>query len=231
MGRLLAASDAPGLGPCCVTVSTEAVWVPVWQRACLWRACGFVEEWERSPADRFFYSFLHLFSGAPAKFVLHTKSLLLAAAHNDSWSQLDQVPGPGFANLTTPVSSLVAVSRASGLYLLVACDSDGSSTALSASASLVHSLVYRSPCLRCDPSASCVCTHLGALVLPPSAPNATDILTCPASIEWREAAAAMACICSWRSRSRRAALASGRLFDSSYLARCSCVGPGDSRAC
>jgi hypothetical protein len=142
--------------------------MPVWQRACLWRACGFVEEWERSAADSTLYSFLHLFSGAPAKMVLRTESLLLAPVHNGSSSELRPVRGAGLLNLSAPVSSLVAVSRASGLYLLVACDSDGSSTARSASASLVNSLLFRSPCALRDASRMRAMRCRGACARSPS---------------------------------------------------------------
>ena len=210
----------------CACASTEAVWMPVWQRACLWRACGFVEEWERSAADRTLYSFLHLFSGAPAKMTLRTESLLLAPAHNGSSSQLRQVRGAGLPNVSAPVSSLVAVARASGLYLLVACDSDGSSTARSASASLVNSQLYRSPCAWRDASRRRAMHCRGACARSPSPcpvaafvpfllfPDGCLRAKChPAmshvSAEWREAATAKASRCSWCRSCRPGPRASG----------------------
>ena len=118
----------------------EAVWVPVWQRACVWAECGFVEPWERLYADSLLYGSMHLFSGVPAKFALTTDSIVLAPFLTGI-SQ--SVQGSVFPGLEGTVAGVLGVQRASGAYLLMACESDGSSVAVSSSALHVHSLVYR----------------------------------------------------------------------------------------
>ena len=123
----------------------EPIWMPVWQRACAWRQCGYVEDWERSPETKDIYlSSLHLISGVPAKFVLYTRSFFLARASNGTSNHLSPVGGQDeLAELEAPVSSLLSVRRWSGLYLMVSSDTDGSPTSQFASASHTNSVVYR----------------------------------------------------------------------------------------
>ena len=121
----------------------EPVWIPVWQKACAWRVCGFAQGWQRTSEQVVLYSSLHLFSGVTAKLTLTTSPLLLARSNDDGGNTVKEVGGEVFPELRLPVASMLSVRRPSGDYVLVACDSDGSSSALSASSLHVQSLVYR----------------------------------------------------------------------------------------
>ncbi len=121
---------------------SSGMWKPVWQRQCIWQVCGFTEPWYRSQADSLLYASMHLFSGVPAKFVLKTQSFLLVHSNKGVGNDVYKLPGNVFAEVEWPVSSILSVQRGSASYLLVGCDSDGSSQ-LSPSALHVHSFLYR----------------------------------------------------------------------------------------
>jgi len=121
----------------------EPVWMPVWQRACVWRECGYREQWERNQQQTVLYKSFHLFTGVPSKFVLYTKHLLLARSSKGLGDSLEQLTGTTLSSLAAPVSSVLSVQRTSGSYMLLACEGDGSSSALTSSSAEANSLVYR----------------------------------------------------------------------------------------
>eukprot|EP00961_Rhodomonas_salina_P252026 3407129-Rhodomonas_salina.1 len=55
----------------------EPIWVPVWQRLCVWAECGYIAAHSRTVAERAYFADLPSVLGSPTIVTFTTQSLLL----------------------------------------------------------------------------------------------------------------------------------------------------------